>query len=486
MGPRLVLLVLDGFGWAPDGAHNPLREADTPFLAELAARTPPTLLDASGAVVGLPAGQVGNSEVGHLTMGTGRTVPQAAVVIDRAIADGTLRERLALGGVFTRARAAGSTVHVVGIASTGGAHGHLDHIAAVLDLAEAHGWAERTVLHAVGDGRDVPARSLLDDLGRLERRGARIATVVGRRYAMDRSGRLERTALVVDALTGAGPGPVDDWRAAVAAQYGSGATDEQLRPIVLDAPRVAPGDEVVMTNFRPDGLRQLATALAASGRRLTTMTRYGDDVPAAVVVDRAPVDGTLAQAVAGAGLAQLHVAEREKYGHVTYLFNGYTQRLQPGERHLLIDSRTDVPGFDRAPEMSAREVTAAVVRELESGGAHFVVANLANVDTVGHTGAYAAVREAAEVVDGCLRAVARAADRHGARVLITADHGNGERMREADGTTPHTRHTANPVPLWAPGTDRVFARTGDLRDIAPTCLDLLGVAPPPGMTGRVL
>ncbi|WP_030559610.1 2,3-bisphosphoglycerate-independent phosphoglycerate mutase [Streptomyces aureocirculatus] len=493
---RLLLLVLDGLGWAPEGSHNPLLEADIPFISRLADDTPPTLLEASGSVVGLPPGQVGNSEVGHLTIGTGRTIAQASVKIRRAVTEGGFRGCPALADVFARSRAAGTPVHVLGIASEGGAHGHIDHIGAVLDLAAEYNWSDRTYVHAVSDGRDVPARTALEDLARLEEKGARLATVVGRKLAMDRSGRTDRTASVVAALTGesvddgeapaTAPATTRDWRAAVAEHYTAGGTDEHLPPIVLDAPRIAPGDEIVMTNFRPDGLRQLATALAATGRPLTTMTRYSDDIPATVVFDQEHVDGTLAQAVAAAGLAQVHIAEREKYGHVTYLLNGYTQHRQPGERHIMVASRTDVPSFDLAPEMSAREITAQLISELRSGEAQFLVANIANIDTVGHTGNYDAVRQAAEVVDACLRDIAEAAAEHGAYLVVTADHGNGESMREADGTTPSTRHTSSPVPLWVLGADRALAPSGDLRDIAPTCLHLLGIEPPAVMSGRVL
>ncbi|MEL3950249.1 MULTISPECIES: 2,3-bisphosphoglycerate-independent phosphoglycerate mutase [Streptomyces] len=485
---RLLLLVLDGFGWDPDGEHNPLLEADIPFISRLAEDVPPTLLEASGSVVGLPSGQVGNSEVGHLTIGTGRTIAQASVKIRRAITEGGFRSCTALADVFARSRAAGTPVHVIGIASEGGAHGHIDHISAVLDLAEEYGWSDRTYVHAVSDGRDVPARTALHDLAQLEEKGARLATVAGRKLAMDRSGRTDRTESVVAALTGAddAPGITADWRTAVEEHYAAGVTDEHLPPIVLDAPRIAPGDEIVMTNFRPDGLRQLATALAATGRPLTTMTRYSDDIPASVVFDQEHVDGTLAEAVAAAGLAQVHIAEREKYGHVTYLLNGYTQQRQAGERHIMVASRTDVPSFDLAPEMSAREITERLIGELRSGEAQFLVANIANIDTVGHTGNYDAVRQAAEVVDACLRDIAAAAAEHGAYLVVTADHGNGESMREADGTTPSTRHTTSPVPLWVLGADRALAPSGDLRDIAPTCLHLLGIEPPAAMSGRVL
>ena len=483
---RVLLVVVDGFGWAPEGAGNPLLTARIPFIDSLGERRPPTLLDASGGVVGLPEGQVGNSEVGHLTIGTGRTIPQAALAVDRAIADGGFGSVPELAGVFTRSRAKDTDVHVIGIASTGGAHGHIDHISAVLDLAREHGWADRTHVHAVSDGRDVPARSALHDLADLQGKGARLATIVGRKFAMDRSGRWERTGRVVDALTGAGPEPVADWQEEVARQYAAGATDEQVEPIVLPAPRIGPDDEVVMTNFRPDGLRQLATVLAGRGQPLTTMTKYSDDVAAVPVFAPGRVTGTLAQAVSAAGLTQVHVAEREKYGHVTYLLNGYTQALQPGERHVEIGSRTDVPGFDHAPEMSAREITATLLEEIAAGGTHFMVANLANVDSVGHTGNHDAVRLAAEVVDGCLAELAAAAREHGVLMAVTSDHGNGEAMLEADGRTPHTRHTSNPVPLWIVGLDRDLAPTGDLRDVAPTCLHLLGIEPPAEMAGRVL
>ena len=436
--------------------------------------------------MGLPAGQVGNSEVGHLTIGGGRTVPQAALTIDRVIAGDGLRSRSALAGVFAGARARDTAVHVIGIASAGGAHGHIHHIGAVLDLAREYGHADRTFVHAVSDGRDVPARSARHDLRALEEKGANLATICGRAFAMDRSGRWDRTDLVVRALTETAAAPVRDWDRLVGERYASGVTDEHLEPIVLPAPRIMPGDEVVMTNFRPDGLRQLATRLGERHLPLTTMTRYGEEISARVVFDSEPVKGTLAQAVSAAGLTQVHVAEREKFGHVTYLLNGYSQEPQPGERHIAIDSRTDVPGYDRAPEMSAREITDVLCREIAAGEAGFMVANLANLDSVGHTGSYDAVRTAAEVVDACLATLADATRKHGVRLVITADHGNGESMLEADGRTPDTRHTSNPVPLWIDGLERSLAPAGDLRDIAPTCLDLLGIEPPAAMTGRVL
>lgn len=434
--------------------------------------------------MGLPPGQVGNSEVGHLTIGSGRTVPQAALVIDRAIADDGLRTS-GLADAFAAARAKDTDVHVIGIASSGGAHGHIDHIGAVLDLAREHDRADRVHVHAITDGRDVPARSARHDLRVLEKKGAHIATICGRRFAMDRSERWDRTDLVVRALTEPGSATVTDWDASIAAQYASGATDERLEPIVTPGSRVMPGDEVIMTNFRPDGLRQLAVRLGERCQPLTTMTRYGDGIPARVVFDHERISGTLAQTVAAAGLTQVHVAEREKYGHVTYLLNGYSQERRPGERHIAVDSRTDVPSYDRAPEMSARAITDILCHEI-AGDTGFMVANFANLDSVGHTGDYDAVRAAAEVVDTCLATLAAAARKHGVRLVITADHGNGESMVEADGHTPDTRHTSNPVPLWIDGLDRRPAPAGDLRDIAPTCLHLLGLEPAAEMTGRVL
>jgi 2,3-bisphosphoglycerate-independent phosphoglycerate mutase len=345
--------------------------------------------------------------------------------------------------------------------------------------------ADRTWIHAFTDGRDVSPTSSVRDLAELPEE--RLATVVGRYYAMDRDQRWERTDRALSALIrgeGVTPAAVVE---EVQRQYDAGVTDEFLEPIVLAGrPRIAPGDQVVFFNFRPDRARQLTERLLASGFEVTTMTRYRDDFPGPVAFAEQEVSETLAEVLAAAGAGQLHAAETEKYAHVTYFFNGGREEAWPGEERILVPSPRDVPSYDHKPEMSARELTDRFVEAIAAGRHRFAVVNFANPDMVGHTGSIPAVTAAVETVDTCLGRVVEAVTEAGGVCLVTADHGNAERMLEDDGVSPHTAHTTNPVPLVVTKNEMEIAGDGELSDLAPTVLNLLGLAKPLQMTGKSL
>jgi 2,3-bisphosphoglycerate-independent phosphoglycerate mutase len=483
--PLVALVILDGWGCAPQGPGNAVELADTPVFDDLWARYPHTTLDASGENVGLPPGQMGNSEVGHLTIGAGRVVYQDLVRIDRAIEDGSFCENPALVAAFARARDRRANVHLLGLVSYGGVHSHINHLRALFELARRQGMAERTFVHAFTDGRDVSPTSSVDDLAELVDDGARIATVAGRYYAMDRDGRWERTARALAAIVNAAGAQADDPVSAVRASYDAGVTDEFIEPVVLPAPRLGPDDAAIFFNFRPDRARQLSTRLLESGYDLTTMTRYRQDFDCPVAFEEQDVSGAMAEVLAQHGLRQLHVAETEKYAHVTYFFNGGREDEWAGETRILVPSPRDVPTYDHKPEMSAFEVAARFEEELANGYA-FAILNFANPDMVGHTGVIPAVVRAVEAVDACLGRVVAAVERLGGVCLVTADHGNAEQLLEADGVSPHTAHTTNPVPLVVTIPGARLAEDGALADLVPTCLNLLGIPPNRGMTGREL
>jgi 2,3-bisphosphoglycerate-independent phosphoglycerate mutase len=445
---------------------------------------PHTTIRADGEAVGLPPGQMGNSEVGHLTIGSGRVIDQDLQRVNRAVASGALFENEALLGAFRRARERGGNVHLLGLVSHGGVHSHIDHVRALLELSRREGMEERTFVHAFTDGRDVSPHAAAEDLAELP--ADRIATVVGRYYAMDRDGRWERTERALAALTAGegvtGSDPVKD----VLRSYAEGVTDEFVEPIVFrDPPRLeSPPDSVVFFNFRPDRARQLSQKLLAMGADLTTMTRYRDDFDCPVVFGEVEVRNTLAELLAGHGARQLHVAETEKYAHVTYFFNGGREEEWEGETRILVPSPRDVGTYDQKPEMSASEVSRRFGDEV-GNGYRFAVVNFANPDMVGHSGSIPAAIAAVETVDTCLGEVTAAVERAGGVSLITADHGNAEQLLEPDGVSPHTAHTTNPVPLvvTAPG---ILRPGGELSDLAPTALALLGLPKPPEMTGKAL
>jgi 2,3-bisphosphoglycerate-independent phosphoglycerate mutase len=482
--PLVTLVILDGWGIALPGAGNAVELARTPVFDDLVARYPTTQLRASGAAVGLPDGQMGNSEVGHLTIGSGRILFQDLVRVTRAVGDGSLFANDALVEAFRRARERGGAVHLLGLVSTGGVHSHLDHLRALLELGRREGMADDTWVHAFTDGRDVSPHASVHDLATLP--ADRIATVVGRYYAMDRDQRWERTDRALGAIVGGVGEQADDPVAAVQASYDRGVTDEFVEPVVLRGrPRVDPTrDAVIVFNFRPDRVRQLTQRLVEAVTDTVTMTRYRDDFPCPVAFDEQTVTHTLAEVLSGAGLRQLHAAETEKYAHVTYFFNGGVEEPWPGEDRILVPSPRDVPSYDLKPEMSAAELATRVSTALGEGYG-FCVVNFANPDMVGHTGVIPAVVSAVETVDACLGRVVDATHRAGGVCLVTADHGNAEKLLADDGVSPHTAHTTNPVPLVLTA-DRPLAGEGELSDLAPTVLDLLGLERPGVMTGSSL
>jgi 2,3-bisphosphoglycerate-independent phosphoglycerate mutase len=476
--PLVALVILDGFGCAPPGPGNAVELADTPAFDHLWQAFPHTTIQASGEAAGLPAGQMGNSEVGHLTIGSGRRLYQDLMRVNRSIEDGSFFENPALVAAFERGR----RVHLLGLVSHGGVHSHIDHLQALLRFAP-----EKTWIHAFTDGRDVSPTSAVRDLALLPQ--DRIATVTGRYWAMDRDQRWERTQRAYDAIVAgrcSSTATASDLIAEVQRSYDAGTTDEFLEPIcVAGAPSLEPGDSAIFFNFRPDRGRQLTRLLLDGGFDVTTMTRYAADLDTPVAFTEQDIPNTLAEVIAAHGLKQLHVAETEKYAHVTYFFNGGREEPWPGEDRMLVPSPRDVPSYDHKPEMSAAEVADRVVEHIGEGYA-FCVVNFANPDMVGHTGSIPAVIAACETADRCLgRVVDRVAELGGV-CLVTADHGNAETMLEPDGVSPHTAHTTNAVPLVFTAAGATLRGGGEIADLAPTVLELLGIDQPQEMTGRPL
>jgi 2,3-bisphosphoglycerate-independent phosphoglycerate mutase len=473
--PLVALVVLDGWGCAPPGPGNAVALADTPVFDRLWAEYPHTTLAASGEAVGLPPGQMGNSEVGHLTIGSGRVLYQDLMRVNKAIEDGSFFENPALVSAFER----GTQVHLLGLVSQGGVHSHIDHLRALLRFAP-----ERTWIHAFTDGRDVSPHAAVHDLAELP--AERIATVAGRYYAMDRDARWERTNRAYDAIVNGEGEPADDPVAAVQASYERGVTDEFVEPVVLTGrPRLTRADTAIFFNFRPDRARQLSQRLLDEGFDLTTMTGYRDDLDCPVAFSAQEVSQTVAEVLAAHDIRQLHAAETEKYAHVTYFFNGGREQEWPGETRILVPSPREVGTYDHKPEMSAAELADRFCAQIGNGYG-FAVLNFANPDMVGHSGVIPAVVKAVETTDACLGRVVDAVQAASGVLLVTADHGNAEKMLEDDGVSPHTAHTTNPVPLVVtlPGIE--LEDDGELSDLVPTALDLLGLPQPPEMTGLTL
>jgi 2,3-bisphosphoglycerate-independent phosphoglycerate mutase len=472
--PLVVLVILDGWGCAPAGPGNAVSLAETPVFDRLWETYPHATLDASGPAVGLPPGQMGNSEVGHLTIGSGRRLYQDLMRVNEAVADGSLAENDVLRGAIER----GKRVHLLGLVSHGGVHSHIDHLRALLELAP-----EKTWIHAFTDGRDVSPRAALADLATLPQ--DRIATVVGRYYAMDRDGRWDRTQRAFDAIVLGVGAQVTDVLAAVQTSYDLGITDEFVEPIVhTGTPRLEPGDTAIFFNFRPDRGRQLSRVLVDAGFDLTTLTNYSEDLHVPVVFPERTVADTVAEVLAEHGLRQLHVAETEKYAHVTYFFNGGVEREWTGETRILVPSPRDVASHDQKPEMSAAEVAERFCAELDPSYS-FAVVNFANPDMVGHSGVIPAVVRAVEETDRRLGEVVEKTLGLGGVCLITADHGNAEELIAADGS-PQTAHTTNPVPLIVTIPGAEVRAGGELADLVPTALTLLGVQIPADMSGKDL
>jgi 2,3-bisphosphoglycerate-independent phosphoglycerate mutase len=490
MSGPVCLVVLDGWGLAPPGPGNAVDLAATPVFDRLWAEHPHTTLAASGRAVGLPEGQMGNSEVGHLNLGAGRVVLQDLVRISEDIAAGGLEQNRPVMDAVERGR--GAALHLVGLVSDGGVHSHIDHLLALIDVARAGG-VERLHVHAFTDGRDVSPTS---GAGFLER-VPDVATVCGRYYGMDRDRRWDRTARAYNAMVHGVGERADDAAAAVRASYERGVTDEFVEPVVIGDPsagRVRGEDAVIFFNFRPDRCRQLFRAFLEPGfdefdrgadpplPALVQMTEYSDDFHAPVAYPSESVTSVLAQVLAAAGVSQLHVAETEKYPHVTYFFDGGSEHRSEGERWELVDSPRDVATYDLKPAMSADGVADLFCGGFSAGNYGFGLVNFANADMVGHTGVIPAVIEAVETVDADLARVVESVLGRGGVCLVTADHGNAEQMLEPDGS-PHTAHTTNPVPLICVGWDGGLREGGRLADIAPTVLELLRIAKPEAMEG---
>jgi len=499
--PSVCLVVLDGWGLASPGPGNAVSLAETPVFDALCERYPDTELTTSGRAVGLPDGQMGNSEVGHLNLGAGAVIKQDLTRLDDAIADGSFARNEALRAACARGREAGR-LHLLGLVSDGGVHSAREHLEALIELAAAEEVPD-VVVHAFTDGRDTPPDSGYGHLERLERLiarvGGRVGTVTGRYYAMDRDRRWERTRAAYDAIVhGQAEGRHAPTGAeAVAAAYARGETDEFVTPtLVGEEARVRSGDAVVFFNFRPDRARQLMRALgepafSAFDRgqvpavHATTLTEYNEEWSYPVAFPPARPRTTLAATLAERGIAQLHVAETEKYAHVTYFFNGGEEREYAGEDRRLVDSPRDVPTYDHRPEMSAAAAAEAFVERWRSGDYGFGIINFANADMVGHTGVIEAAVAAIEAVDRCLGWVVAAVHERAGACLVTADHGNADHMLEPDGS-PNTAHSLNPVPLIATAEVGRLRSGGALADVAPTVLDLLGFDQPGAMTGRSL
>ncbi len=505
--PCACLIVLDGWGLAPAGPGNAISLADTPIFDELWSSYPHTTLTTWGRAVGLPEGQMGNSEVGHLNLGAGAVVRQDLVRIDDAIKDGSLAENETLRAAFANA----PRVHLMGLVSDGGVHSSIEHVRALIAMGRElspHPPAD-VVVHAFTDGRDTLPHAGVEYLRELDGTdGVRVGSVVGRYWAMDRDRRWERTQRAYDMLVhGRAPYHADSGEQAVRDAYERGETDEFIEPTLVGQEAcIRPGDSVIAFNFRPDRMREITRALAELGfgetdeelpgwegrggaepiGRYVTLTRYEEGWPYPVVFAPERPASTLSVVLARAGASQLHVAETEKYPHVTYFFNGGDEAPLEGERREMVASARDVPTYDFKPQMSAREAAGAFVGAWLEDGPRFGIINFANADMVGHTGVIPAAVAAVETVDECLGEVVAAVHERGGVCVVTADHGNADHMLEADGS-PNTAHSMNPVPLIVTCAGLSLRdRDGILADVAPTVLQLLGLEQPREMTGRSL
>jgi 2,3-bisphosphoglycerate-independent phosphoglycerate mutase len=498
--PSLALVILDGWGLAEPGPGNAISLAKTPVFERLWSQFPHTELSAQGRDVGLPDGQMGNSEVGHLNLGAGAIVKQDLARIDDAIADGSFFENEALLDACERARnSPRGRLHLLGLVSDGGVHSGWEHIEACIELATNEG-VPNLLFHAFTDGRDTlphGGREYLAELERWLRHAGTLVTVSGRYDAMDRDTRWERTKLAYDAIVHAEGLRADTAAEAITASYEREESDEFLKPTVIgDYDGAAAGDVAIFVNFRPDRARQMTRALADPGFEefsraggplldLTTMTEYRKGWPYPVAYPEARPKTTLAETISEGGGRQLHVAETEKYAHVTYFFNGGREEEWAGEERLLVDSPRDVPTYDFKPEMSAAAAADTFVDSWSGGEYRFGIINFANPDMVGHTGVIAAAVRAVEEVDRCLGEVLAAVEASGGVCIITADHGNCDNMLEPDGS-PNTAHSLNPVPLIVTAEGLELRKHGILADVAPTALQLLGIAKPDAMTGTSL
>lgn len=506
MSKKAMLLIMDGWGKGAIPGSDAIRAANTPFVDSLYDQYPNAELITCGEAVGLPEGQMGNSEVGHLNLGAGRIVYQELQRINVAIRDGELERSRVLQAAFNQAKSTTNTLHFIGLVSDGGVHSHIAHLKALLSLAAAAG-VPKVAVHAFTDGRDVDPKSgygFIEDLqGHLRTTGALLASITGRYYAMDRDKRWDRVHLAYDALVrGAGLHTVDPI-AAIKASYDAGVTDEFIKPIIHTDAAGAPlaviteGDVVICFNFRTDRCREITEVLTQRAfpeqgmgplkLHYITMTEYDATYKDVGVIFHADnLSNTIGEVISRGGRKQIRIAETEKYPHVTFFFSGGREMPFEGERRIMAPSPKDVPTYDLKPEMSARDITDLILPEIEAESADFIVLNFANADMVGHTGVWNAAIKAVETVDECVSRIVPLALQHDYAVFLTADHGNSDYMINADGT-PNTAHTLNPVPLFLISKDYGGPlRSGKLGDIAPTMLAYMGISIPAEMTGNIL
>jgi len=504
----MVLVILDGYGYREDQQDNAIFNAKTPVMDALWAKRPHTLVDASGLEVGLPDRQMGNSEVGHVNLGAGRIVYQDLTRLDVEIKERTFFSNPALAGAVDNAVTQGKAVHIMGLLSAGGVHSHEDHILAMVELAAARG-AEKIYLHAFLDGRDTPPRSAESSLKRFEEKFAelgkgRVATIIGRYYAMDRDNRWDRVEQAYDLMTQAkGEYQADTAVAGLQAAYARDENDEFVKATVIRAAGQADsamqdGDALIFMNFRADRAREITRAFVSADfdgftRKKTIklgefvmLTQYAADITASCAYPPASLANTFGEWMAKNDKTQLRISETEKYAHVTFFFNGGVEEPFSGEDRILINS-PKVATYDLQPEMSSAELTEKLVAAIKSGKYDTIICNYPNGDMVGHTGVFEAAVAAVETLDNCIAEVADAVESAGGQLLITADHGNAEQMRDPATGQAHTAHTNLPVPLIYVGGKSVKAVSGGkLSDIAPTMLSLMGMEIPQEMTGRPL
>ncbi len=503
-GPKVVLMILDGWGLGAGDGTDAVAQADTPFIDSLYRAAPWARLLTHAEHVGLPAGQMGNSEVGHLNIGAGRIVHQDLVRIDKAMADGSLGQAPELKRAFEQAQQEGRKLHLIGLLSEGGVHSMRSHAEALAKLASTAG-VKNVFLHAFTDGRDTDPHSGREQVGKFQvavnGTGVRVASVIGRYYAMDRDKRWERIARAYQLLVKGIGTPVTDPLTVFDESYGAGITDEFIEPHVvvdehgLPLATISHGDVVICFNFRTDRCREITIALTQQPfpdlgmqpipLHFVTMTEYDPTYRGVHVLFRKDdLPMTLGEVVSKAGKSQIRVAETEKYPHVTFFFSGGREKPFDGEERIMIPS-PKVATYDLAPEMSAAAVTEEIIKEIRKKAADMVILNFANPDMVGHTGVFEAIKKAVQVIDGCARKVVEAGREAGYSIVIIADHGNADRAVNPDGT-PNTAHSLNPVPVIVLDEQVKEIRDGILADVAPTILDLMGMEKPAEMTGSSL
>jgi 2,3-bisphosphoglycerate-independent phosphoglycerate mutase len=506
MQRKVMLIIMDGWGHGQVATADAIANAHAPFVKSLYGKYPNTELITCGEAVGLPEGQMGNSEVGHLNIGAGRVVYQELQRINVAVRDGELEQNKVLEAAFHQAKTTGVTLHFIGLVSDGGVHSHIDHLKALCSLARKNGVPD-VAIHAFTDGRDTDPKSGYDYISDLEEHlhetGGYIASVTGRYYAMDRDRRWDRVKVAYDALTQGIGTPATDALSAIKASYDAGVTDEFIKPIIITGTNGKPratikdGDVVVCFNFRTDRCREISIALTQERLpeenmhplqlHYVTMTEYDKQYKGVgVVFHNSDLTKTLGEVLEAHGKKQIRIAETEKYPHVTFFFSGGRELPFEGESRIMKPSPKEVATYDLKPQMSAYDLTDAIIPEINNESADFICLNFANADMVGHTGVWQAAIKAVETVDECVSRIVPAALEHSYAVFLTADHGNSDYMINADGT-PNTAHTLNPVPFFIISNDfKGTIEPGKLGDIAPTILAYMGIEIPVEMTGKVL